>query len=125
MKQHVTVVGILHIASGAFGLLVGMIVFAVLAGVAVFAIVPEDAVARAVLLAVGFGVPLFLLVLNVPQIIGGVFLLKFRPWARYLAIFYGAVELLSFPIGTAIGIYTLWVLVQDETAQLFASGSSQ
>ena len=34
-------------------------------------------------------------------------------------------ELLNIPIGIAIGIYSIWVLVQDETAKLFASGPSQ
>jgi len=33
--------------------------------------------------------------------------------------------LLNFPIGTAIGIYSIWVLVQDETARLFGSGAGQ
>jgi zinc-ribbon domain len=37
-------------------------------------------------------------------------LLERRPWARILAIVIGCLSLLSFPFGTALGIYTLWVL---------------
>src|SRR5579863_2189444 len=37
-------------------------------------------------------------------------LLDRRPWARMLAIVIGCLSLLSFPFGTALGIYTLWVL---------------
>jgi hypothetical protein len=29
------------------------------------------------------------------------------------------VELFSMPIGTAVGVYSIWVLVQDQSAQLF------
>ena len=124
MKQHVTIVGILHIASGAFGIMIGVIVFVVLTAVGLLAVAPgEDEAARGVLLAIGIGVPLILLIINVPEVVGGIFLLRYRPWARYLAMFYGAFELPSFPIGTAIGIYTLWVLLQEETAQLFARGT--
>lgn len=33
-----------------------------------------------------------------------------KPWARVLAIVIGIIELLKIPFGTALGIYTLWVL---------------
>jgi len=32
-------------------------------------------------------------------------------------------DLFLIPIGTLIGVYTLWVLMNDETAKLFAQGS--
>src|SRR5690348_14834146 len=34
-----------------------------------------------------------------------------RPWARILALVLGILALLRFPFGTALGIYTLWVLL--------------
>jgi len=33
-------------------------------------------------------------------------------------------DLFSVPIGTAVGAYSIWVLVRDETAELFAGGPS-
>jgi hypothetical protein len=39
-----------------------------------------------------------------------------RPWARGFAIFMGLLALFKFPFGTAIGIYTLWVLVPGASA---------
>jgi hypothetical protein len=36
------------------------------------------------------------------------------PWARMLAIILGCVSLIHFPFGTALGIYTLWVLVPGD-----------
>jgi hypothetical protein len=31
----------------------------------------------------------------------------------------GVLQLFNIPVGTAIGAYSLWVLLQDETEQLF------
>lgn len=44
-------------------------------------------------------------------------LLERRSWARGLAIVAGGLSLLSIPFGTALGIYTLWVLVPASSAQ--------
>jgi hypothetical protein len=33
-----------------------------------------------------------------------------KPWARGAAIFMAILTLFKFPVGTAVGIYTLWVL---------------
>lgn len=38
-------------------------------------------------------------------------LLERRPWARTLAIVLAVLALLDLPFGTALGIYTLWVLL--------------
>lgn len=53
----------------------------------------------------------FLSVTAVAGIAAGWGLLDRRPWARTLAIVLGVLKLFEFPIGTALGVYTLWVLV--------------
>jgi hypothetical protein len=40
----------------------------------------------------------------------GYSLLTRRPWGRVLGIVVAILSLLKFPLGTALGIYTLWVL---------------
>jgi hypothetical protein len=40
----------------------------------------------------------------------GYSLMTRRPWGRILAIIVAILALLKFPFGTALGIYTLWVL---------------
>lgn len=40
----------------------------------------------------------------------GFSLLRRKPWGRMLAIFLAILALFKFPVGTALGIYTLWVL---------------
>lgn len=48
-----------------------------------------------------------------PSLIAGWGLLNGRSWAMTLALVVGCLRLFSFPIGTAIGIYTIWVYVED------------
>jgi uncharacterized membrane protein len=48
----------------------------------------------------------------------GYALLTSQPWGRIVAIVFGVLALLHPIIGTALGIYTLWVLAPD------ASGAS-
>ena len=40
-------------------------------------------------------------------------LLERQPWARMLGIVLGILALIRFPFGTALGIYTLWVLAPE------------
>jgi len=44
-------------------------------------------------------------------LIAGWGLMSRSPWARMLAIVLACISLIHFPFGTALGIYTLWVLV--------------
>ena len=43
-------------------------------------------------------------------ILAGYGLLQRRPWGRTLAIVAAILALVKIPFGTALGIYTLWVL---------------
>jgi hypothetical protein len=43
-------------------------------------------------------------------LIAGYGLLNRRPWGRVVAIIAAILALIKFPFGTALGIYTLWVL---------------
>ena len=40
-----------------------------------------------------------------------------RPWARIVAIILGILALFHPPFGTALGVYTLWVLLTDDGGQ--------
>ncbi|WP_263366911.1 zinc ribbon domain-containing protein [Edaphobacter bradus] len=51
-----------------------------------------------------------LLVTSVLAFLAGYSLLTRRPWGRTLAIIAAILALLKFPLGTALGTYTLWVL---------------
>jgi len=47
----------------------------------------------------------------------GFSLLQRKPWGRALAMVIGILVLIRIPLGTALGIYTLWVLAPAESAE--------
>jgi hypothetical protein len=126
MKQHITAVGALHIGLGVLGILVAIIVLVSTIGPGLIALSVEgDALALSILTVIGCGAGGFLVILSIPGIIGGIGLLRLQPWARYLVLILAVLDLFNIPIGTAIGLYTFWVLIQDETEQLFIAGSGE
>jgi hypothetical protein len=46
-------------------------------------------------------------------------LLERKPWSRTLAIVLGVLSLFDLPFGTALGIYTLWVLLPSKNEEEF------
>ena len=57
-------------------------------------------------------------------IAGGVGLLKGKEWGRVLSIAHAALSLISFPIGTVIGIIIIMYLTKSEVKDYFQAGSS-
>ena len=53
----------------------------------------------------------------VPKIIAGVGLLNNKPWALLMALIFGCLGALNFPIGTALCGYTIWVYAEDNKAK--------
>jgi len=116
MEGHIKAVGALCIGLSVIAILVGGFIFVLLAGIG-FAV--HDGDASAVLSTIGFIIGAFLTIISIPGIIGGVGLLNRREWARILVIVISALHLINIPIGTIIGGYSIWVLVQPETVRLF------
>ena len=51
----------------------------------------------------------------------GFSLLRRKPWGRTLAIILGILVLIRIPLGTALGIYTLWVLAPSASGEEYAA----
>lgn len=111
MNQHVTVLGALLIAFGIFGLVVGGFVFFLLTGIGWMS---GDTDAVFVLSAIGSMVGFFFLLASLPSLIGGIALLRRAVWARILVLIVAGLNLLNFPIGTALAIYAFWVLTRPD-----------
>ena len=75
--------------------------------------------------AAGLTAGLFLLVAVFALIWGGahlwaaILLRKRKPFGRVLMLGLGVVNLLILPIGTALGVYALWILLTNEGRRLF------
>jgi hypothetical protein len=65
----------------------------------------------------GFGVALLLLLMAFPvlEIVGGVLLLGGSAAGRIITIVFSILSLINIPIGTAIGAYSLWALLREQT----------
>ena len=57
------------------------------------------------------GIGVLICVGAIAGIIAGWGLMAHQSWARMLAIVLGCLGLIHIPLGTALGIYTLWVLI--------------
>jgi hypothetical protein len=117
MKKHVTVVGAIHIGFGVLGLIGAIAVFFALNFARGF--VQGEEVPNMVLKFLSVSLPLLVGFMSTLGLIGGIGLLTYQPWARYLVIVVAALGCLNIPIGTLKGVYSLWVLLQDSTVKLF------
>jgi len=120
MEKHVTALGALYIAFNILGLIFGLGAALLLIGVA--GIPNRYADDLYILDIIGLAIGVLSVVLSVPGILGGIGLLKRKNWARILVIVLGFINLIHIPFGTVLGIYTLWVLLREETTKLFPSG---
>jgi hypothetical protein len=83
---------------------------------------PNSIIAVPILGAIGVIAFLFFGVLSLPGVLAGYGLLKYRPWARILTIILSCLDLFNFPIGTALGVYGLWVLFSPRVSAMFERG---
>ena len=118
VREHVRLVGILWMAYSALHAVGGVVV--IMVAQVIFGRVihipngppPEVTVwLRPILSFVGW----LLLVKAAAGLIAGWGLLQRQDWARTVALVVSFVALLNVPIGTALGIYTLWVLLPAQS----------
>ncbi len=117
MKQHVSFVGALHIGFGLLGIVGALAIF--FGFQFLFELVDHDPIAQKVLTYVGNTIALITLFFSSLGVIGGIGLFSYRSWARILVMIVSAINCLNVPVGTAKGIYSIWVLMQPETIELF------
>ena len=68
---------------------------------------------------------IFSVAMTVPSVVAGYALLKRRPWAKVAGIVGGVVAATSFPIGTAVAVYTFWFLFSDVGKQLYGGKNQE
>lgn len=117
MEKHVTLVAALNIGMAALGVIIAIALFVFVVGGGIISGDPE---AMAITSIVGTAIGGFLIIISAPAIIAGIGLLRHKGWARILMMIVAALNLPNIPMGTALGVYTLWVLLQDETSELFS-----
>ena len=105
---HVRLLGILWLALSAFRLIPGIFLVAMFRHGTIGFLPPEvPFFVHGLIRAAG----VLMLGAAALGILTGWGLLDRQPWARMLAIVLGCFNLVDMPFGTALGIYTLWVLL--------------
>ena len=113
MNTHVKVVGWLWIVNAVLSILMAITSLAVINWPRM---IPEAQVS----LLASFGALCCFLPGIIAYPIAGYGLLNYKSWARILAIILAIFNLILFPIGTALGIYTLIIMFNDEAEALFS-----
>ena len=115
MEKHIDLVGWLHVASGALFVLFAVFAASILSLVGAISGEPE---AFAILSMIGGFVAVVMGLLSVPSLVAGWGLLKRKPWSRTMTLILSFLNLMNFPVGTALGGYSMWVLLDDESRRL-------
>jgi hypothetical protein len=114
VQEHIHLVGILWLALSAFNVIGGVILF-IMANT--FLAPGGGANAPHFLHFLLSAVAIFILVKSLTGFIAGWGLTQREPWARILVLVLAFISLFNVPFGTAVGSYTMWVLL--------ASGSEE
>jgi hypothetical protein len=121
MQKHLTVVAALQVGFSILGIIAAFLLYTILMNVVGF--IDDEEGVHVLSLVAKYG-SIFLLIFSIPGLIGGIGLFLKQTWARYLVLIISVFDLLNIPVGTAIAIYSIWVLVQDDTVKLFNSRMS-
>lgn len=116
MEKHINVVAALQIGLSIFTLLIVALAYTVFNVIGSFIDEPEG---KMVLAIIGNVIAVFLVFVSIPGLIAGIGLYRRKEWARILTIVISVIDLFNFPLGTAIGIYSIWAMVQPETVAAF------
>jgi hypothetical protein len=120
MEKHINVVAAIRIAFSILSFVVGIVGFIVLR---LIGNISMDNDAQTVLSIIGTIALIFFVVLAIPGLIAGLGLLKRKEWARILTLIISVIDLFNFPIGTAVGVYCIWALSNNEVAAAFKKDS--
>lgn len=128
-REHNRLVGIFLMAHGAFQALTMVIVCIIYGVIGSALLVGGKRGEEQVVGAVFVGVIALLLVISslfvLPQIIGGFKMWKEKANARTWGLVGSILSLLSFPLGTAAGVYGLWFLFGEEGKRFYLGGQNQ
>ncbi len=118
LDSHKKILGIVYLISGTLTIFGMLMLNAFLSVILSFALQEVDAEDQKAVELVGAFiqyVPAFVIIfLSIPTLIAGIGLLTKKSWATLFALIVGCLKLFSFPIGTAIGVYSIWIYSEEQ-----------
>lgn len=123
MEAHLRRIGILNVALGALGIFVCIVILILFRGPSGVLLINARAGGSATTTE-GFLTAcamVYLLLMAGPLILTGMGLLRCQEWARNLGMILSIFSLINIPLGTFVGVYSLWVLTSYEVEPLFTA----
>jgi hypothetical protein len=129
MEKHISLVGILNIVYEFFSLMGACVLFAIAIGFRYFFELisrydhhgmnemPPELLDIIPFILTAIGILLF--VFSIIGIIGAIGVMKKKEWGRITMLVISFFNLIHIPLGTVLGVYSIWVLLNDETIRLF------
>ena len=115
MRTHINILAILYLLTSIGEVIAGM----ALIGLASFGgMLTGDVFLFSLIAGLGSVFGFFLILIGLPGIFLAYGLWRMRSWARPLGFVLGILNLFNPPLGTLLGIYTLWVMLKDESRDL-------
>lgn len=121
IQSHKRTLGIIHIVYGSMIAVLFLFVGAIISTFAPFiaeAIMENEGREAAVILELAAGIIRIVIILAfiftaLPSIIGGIGILQHKSWGLIIALISGCISIFSFPFGTALGVYTFYVFIEN------------
>lgn len=115
VPRHLRLLAVLWMAMGGLRLFAAAAVYIV--GQFVFVRIPIPFMQERILGGLMTIIASFLLFKAILAFVAGWGLLEYQPWGRMFTLVLGFLALLLPPVGTALGVYTLWVLLPEQSEQ--------
>ena len=115
MRTHLNILAILYLITSIGEVFAGLAIFGIMS---FGGMLTGDVFLFSLIAGLGSIVGFFLLLIGLPGIILALGLWKLQWWARPLGFVLGVLNLFNAPLGTLLGIYTIWALLKDETRVL-------
>ncbi len=121
IQSHKRTLGIVHIVYGALTALIFVFIGVIISTflpLIMEAIVEEEGPEGAMIFEMVAGIiktvfTFIFLLSALPSIIGGIGLLQGKNWGLMVALIAGCISIFSFPFGTALGVYSLYVFIEN------------
>ncbi len=110
MNQHFKILGILYLVMSGMHVVGGIVAGTVLSFVGSYV---NDYEGEQVMSILAVVLPTILITMSIPGIVAGIGLLYRKQWALILAAVLAVFNIFNIPLGTALSIYTFYVVVQQ------------
>ena len=125
-EEHNKALGICHLVYGALSTLM-ILAILLMFGAIIFSIPdgPEAGPPKALMLIISLFMLIYTLIFTLPSYLAGYAMLKHKPWARTASIVAAVLETMSFPIGTAVAVYSFWFMFSDAGKALYSGSQAR